>query len=177
MPKPQLKTYLSPEFQSELKDLTDGHFFKQKHSGLTGIQPDKQNLKIIATKSMNDTKKGQMDQLEVRNVDQRTTNMQRIRSTESSCSSTPVSTSGKNRNVKDKIAPNNGSASVGPKKMTKNSMQMSIADAAKNNKTPGKSYIYRMNTSFSTKEGKSTVTSPTVDNNLPTISQTSKFCS
>jgi hypothetical protein len=32
-----------------------------------------------------------------------------------------------------------------------------------------------MNTSFSTKEGKSAVASPTVDSNLPTISQTSKF--
>lgn len=38
--------------------------------------------------------------------------------------------------------------------MTKNNIQMSIAEVAGKNKTPGKSFIYRMNTSFSTKEGK-----------------------
>jgi hypothetical protein len=80
--------------------------------------------------------------------------MQRIRSTESSWSSTPVSTTGHNKNIKGRTFTENGSASVGPKKMTKNNIQMSIAEVAGKNKTPGKSFIYRMNTSFSTKEGK-----------------------
>ena len=120
---------MSPEFQSELKDITEGHFFKQKLSGLTGIPTDKQSLKIIATKSMHDTKKCQIDPIELRNPDHRTTNMQRIRSTESSCSSTPVSTAGQNRKAKGRIVGDNGSTSVGPKKMTKANIQMSIADA------------------------------------------------
>ena len=38
------------------------------------------------------------------------------------------------------------------------------------NKTPGKSYIYRMNSSFS-KDGSAKSTVPQAENNLPTISQ------
>ena len=161
LPKPQLKTYLSPEFQSELKDITESHFFRQKLSGLAGVSNDQQSLKVIATKSMHESKKRHIEPLEIKQNDPRLTNMQRIRSTESSCSSTPVSTTEQSKNIKGRTFTENGSASVGPKKMTKNNIQMSIAEVTGKNKTPGKSFIYRMNTSFSSKEGKSVVVGST----------------
>lgn len=67
-----------------------------------------------------------------------------------------------------------GSSSVGPRKLTKKNMHMSITDnGAGKNRTPAKSYIYRMNSSFS-KDGsstKNTTNGPISESNLPTISQ------
>lgn len=69
-----------------------------------------------------------------------------------------------------------GSSSVGPRKLNKKSMHMSITENnGTKNRTPAKSYIYRMNSSFS-KEGsstKNTSNGPISDSNLPTISQNS----
>lgn len=59
--------------------------------------------------------------------------------------------------------------------LDKKNMHISIGEQiiTNKNKTPNKSYIYRMNTSFS-KEGSSgkNGTSPTSDGSLPTISNT-----
>ena len=70
-----------------------------------------------------------------------------------------------------------GSSSVGPRKINKKSMHMSITEnnGAKN-RTPAKSYIYRMNSSFSKEGGsstKNTSNGPISVSNLPTINQNS----
>ena len=54
---------------------------------------------------------------------------------------------------------------IGKGKISKNNLHIPIKDAANKNRTPGKSYVYRMNTSFSKDGSTSKNASTTVANN------------
>ena len=136
-------------------------------TGLKGSINDKQSLKIIPGK----IKHGDTDPAELQNLDQRTLNYAKMRSTESSSSATPISSSVQNYGAKGRAIAQGGSSSVGSRKLMKKGVQMSITDSAGAKRTPGKSYIYRMNSSFSKDGSSNSTTMPQTENNLPTISQ------
>lgn len=126
LPKTQLKPYLSPEFQSELKDVTEGHFFRQKLSGLKGGINDKHSLKMISGKG----KITESEANDIKGLEQRTLNYAKIRSTDSSSTSTPINTSVQNYEAKGKAIAQGGSSSVGTRKLMKKGAQTTINDSS-----------------------------------------------
>ena len=116
-------------------------------------------------------KYGDQDTSEMQNIDQRTLNYAKMRSTESSSSATPISSSVQNYGAKGRAIAQGGSSSVGSRKLMKKGIHMSITDSSNDKKNSGKSYIYRMNSSFSKDGSSKSTTVPQVESNLPTISQ------